>query len=80
MHYVVFSGGKYYLLYTLRSIFGEWIIFVLYTRQYFREVDIVYTMNYETFSGVKYFYTKHYVVFSGGKYYLYYALRCIFEG
>ena len=67
MHYIVFWGGKYCLYYTLSSIFGEWILFVLYTRQNLREVDIIYNMNYAVFLWVKYLYTMYYVELSGDK-------------
>ena len=80
MYYVVFSGGEYYLYYVLRSVFGEQILFVQCTTQYFRGVDTICTMHYAVFSGVDTICTMHYVVFSGGGYYLYYALRSIFGG
>ena len=66
MHYVVFSGGGYYLYYALPSIFGGWILYILCITQYIREADTIYTM--------------YYVEFSGGGNYLYYALRSIFRG
>ena len=37
-HYVVFSGGGYYLYYALRSTFGGWIQFISCTTQYFRKL------------------------------------------
>ena len=52
------------MYYALRSIFGEGILFILCTTQYFRGVDTIHTM--------------HYVVFSRSGYYLYYALCSIF--
>ena len=91
-HYAVFSEGRYYLYfirrsifrggyylyYEVRSIFAGWILFILFTTQYFRSVDtIFYNLLFRIFEGwiqftlciTQYFwrvdtiYTIHYVVF-----------------
>ena len=63
LHYEVFTGGGYYLNYALRSIFGSWILFILHTTQYFREVDTIYSMYYAFFWKLDTIYTMHHVVF-----------------
>ena len=94
MHYAVFSGDGYYLYYELCSIIERWILFILWTTQYYRgwilfirwtmqyfcRGDINYTIHNAVFSGVNTIYTMHYTVFSGDGYYLYYDLCSIFEG
>jgi len=85
MHYVVFSRSGYHLYYALCSIFGEWILFILCTTQYFRGVHRIYTIPTQYFRGVDTIYTINCIVFSGGGYalhnilesgfYLYYVLR-----
>ena len=80
MHYTVFSEGGYYLYYALQSIFGGWILFILCTKQYSREVDTIYTMHYGVFSeGVHNLYYVLRSIFEG-EYYLNYALQSIFGG
>ena len=37
LHYVIFSGGEYYLYHVLLSIFGGRILFILCTTEYFRK-------------------------------------------
>jgi len=80
MHYMVFSGGEYYLYHALRSIFGGWIIFVQCTTQYFRRANTIYITHYVVFSGGRYYLYYEYAIFSGDEYCLYYALRSIFWG
>ena len=64
MQYAVFSGGGYYLYYTLRIIFWGWILFILCNTQYLRGVNNIYTINYVVFWGVDTILTMHYAVFS----------------
>ena len=76
--YAVFSGGRYCLYNTIRSIFGRsilfinnaqhlggTILFILSNTKYFRGFDTTYTKQYEVFSGVDTTYNKQYEVFSG---------------
>ena len=80
MHYELFSRGKYYLYYELRSSSGGSILFILSTTELFWGMDTSYTTHYALFSGVNIFCTMNYAILSGGRYCLYYALRSIFGG
>ena len=80
MHYAVFSGGRYYLYFALRSIFGGWILFVLCTTKNFRGWILFVKCTTQYFRGVDTICNMHYAVFSGGRYYLYHDLRSIFGG
>ena len=39
----------------VRSIFTGWILPILYTTQYFRSVDTIYTIHYAVFLGGGYY-------------------------